>query len=88
MNNEKSKKSKKFDKLAKMCQEKKLNFFLGWTVMGKYSVEIYTGYSSGSYRVEFFSDGYLKKNDAIKKAIKHMKKFNNREVSTLGTPQY
>lgn len=77
----------KLDELISLCQSRCFNFSLTWQKNTDWSVEIYVGYSQNSYEKKFYTDGHISKKDAIKKAIKYMKKLDQKGATTLA-PQF
>lgn len=78
---------KKFNRLTELCQSRCFNLSLTWQKMTDWSVEIYVGYSSGSYEKKFYTDGHTKKKEAIKEAIKYMEEFDKKGAITIA-PQF
>lgn len=58
--------------LFNACIARNYNCSITYQRINDYSVEIYTGYVS-TYKKIFFTDGHLKKEEAIKKALKFIK---------------
>lgn len=58
--------------LFKECEARAFNCSITYQKINDYSIEIYKGYGE-SYRKIFYTDGHLKPEKAIRKALKFLK---------------
>ncbi len=68
----------KTKELFDLCLSEDINVSLTRQRITGWSVEIYTGYKS-SYKSLFYTDGHTSRKSAVKKALKFMKSYSEKE---------
>lgn len=68
--------------LFSLCQRRRINVSLGWTMLEGYSLDIYTGHTDSSYKSLFKVDKYPNEEDVLEMGILFVRDLDARGVVT------